>query len=200
MMMASALRSFPLVAGAFCAIAGGASGAEAADTERPADRAAVEACLAQVKKNAPGRVPEGPSGTVDTNPAARLRAAQEEAVRDPLSCAGIVANACLAAPGNESTAAMVECHSREYAVWDARLNAAYQKALAAAKAGNDREAEEGFRKVQRAWIAYRDASCEVPHLVFKGTMAQPVRAACMLDMTARQSIWLENWAENAGEN
>ncbi len=200
MMLASDFRSFPLVAGVLCAILGGASGVEAADMVRPADRAAVEACLAQVKKNAPGRAPEGPSGTVDASPAARLRAAQEEAARDPLSCAGVVAKACLATPGNESTAAMVECHGREYAVWDARLNAAYQKALAAARAANDKENEDGFRKVQRAWITYRDASCEMPHLVFKGTMAQPMRASCMLDMTARQAIWLENWAQNAGDN
>ena len=92
----------------------------------------------------------------------------------------------------KSTAVMVDCHGREEAAWDTRLNAAYKKALAS---GDGADVADGFRKVQRAWIAFRDASCAQPAIVFKGTMAAPVAAYCRMDMTARQALWLERWRQ-----
>ena len=37
----------------------------------------------------------------------------------------------------------------------------------------EKDALENLRKVQRAWIAWRDATCKQPYLVFQGTMAGP---------------------------
>lgn len=175
-------------------------GTSAAEPPSSADRAAVEACLAQVKTNQSARLPDAPAGGGDTGTAGRLKAAQDDAARDPQSCVGIISTACLARDGNDSTAAMAGCYAREHAVWDARLNAAYQKALAEAKSSGDAEVEENYRKVQRAWIVYRDATCETPACVFKGTMAVPMQASCMASMTAQQAIWLETWSENGAGN
>ena len=87
---------------------------------------------------------------------------------------------------------MVTCYEREAAVWDGRLNAAYKKVLAS---GDGEDVAEGYRKIQRAWIAFRDASCAQPAIVFKGTMANPMNGYCLMNMTARQAIWLEGWSQ-----
>lgn len=87
---------------------------------------------------------------------------------------------------------MLDCYGREANAWDARLNAAYKKDL---KSGDGEDVVEGFRKVQRAWIAFRDAACAQPAIVFKGTMAAPMEAYCRMDMTARQALWLERWRQ-----
>ena len=87
---------------------------------------------------------------------------------------------------------MVDCYGREGDAWDARLNAAYKRAL---RNGGGEDVAEGFRKVQRAWIAFREASCAQPAVVFKGTMAAPMAAYCRMDMTAHQAIWLEKWLQ-----
>lgn len=160
-----------------------------AEDARPEDTAAVNACLKLVKTNQGARVPGAPDEQ-DEKPGAAgsLAAAAEAAPRNAESCIGVVANACQQ-KGDTSTAGMIECQAREAAVWDVRLNAAYKKALA----GAEPDVAEGYRKVQRAWIAYRDASCAQPRVVYKGTMAGPMSAYCVMEMTARQSLWLERW-------
>jgi uncharacterized protein YecT (DUF1311 family) len=158
-----------------------------------ADRAAVESCLALVAKNEAARgLHEAEELTEKTGPEGRLRAAAEAASRERESCIGVVATACIQAEGNASTRAMVTCYEREAAVWDGRLNAAFKKVLAS---GDGDDVAEGYRKVQRAWIAFRDASCAQPAIVFKGTVANPMRGYCMMNMTARQAIWLEGWSQ-----
>jgi uncharacterized protein YecT (DUF1311 family) len=162
-----------------------------ADQPLVADRAAVEACLALVQKNQESRGPHDPDELTEKSGAAgRLNAAQNEAHVQAESCIRVVYTACIQAEGNMSTAAMSGCYARETAVWDARLNAAYKKLLAN---GDGPEVAEGFRKVQRNWLAFRDASCAQPALVFQGTMAVPIQGYCQLNMTAHQALWLEGW-------
>ena len=122
---------------------------------------------------------------------ASLDAARDAAPRRAESCIGIVSAPCLQEEGHQSTAAMVDCYGREGIAWDDRLNAAYKKAL---KSGDGGDVAEGFRNVQRTWIAFRDAACAQPWTVYKGTMANPMGAQCRMDLTARQAIWLEQWA------
>jgi uncharacterized protein YecT (DUF1311 family) len=169
------------------------SGARAQDAALPADSAALQACLALAQKNENARGTHGSDELAEkTGPKGRLDAARDAAPRQPESCIGVVSTACIQAEGNESTAVMVDCYGREANAWDGRLNAAYKKAL---KSGDGEDVAEGFRKVQRTWIAFRDAACAQPDIVFKGTMARPMEAYCRLDMTARQAIWLEKWQQ-----
>jgi uncharacterized protein YecT (DUF1311 family) len=87
---------------------------------------------------------------------------------------------------------MSQCYGREADAWDARLNAAYKAALAN---GDGQDVADGLRKTQRNWIAFRDAACAQPAIVFKGTMAGPASAFCVMEMTARQTLWLEGWVQ-----
>ena len=169
------------------------AGRPAGDAASPADGAALQACLALAKKNEEARGLHGPDELAEkTGRKGRLDAAREAAPRQAESCIGVVSTACIQAEGNESTAVMLDCYGREANAWDGRLNAAYKQAL---KSGDGDDVVEGFRKVQRAWIAFRDASCAQPAIVFKGSMAAPMEAYRRLDMTARQALWLERWAQ-----
>jgi uncharacterized protein YecT (DUF1311 family) len=156
-----------------------------------ADVAAVEACLSLAQKNQAARGPHDPDElTEKPGPKGRLNAARQAAPERVESCIQVVATACIQAAGNLSNATYNQCYDRETDVWDTRLNAAYKKLLADA---DGEDVAEGFRKTQRAWIAFRDASCAQQWLVFKGTMANPLSAYCRMEKTARQALWLESW-------
>jgi uncharacterized protein YecT (DUF1311 family) len=157
------------------------------------DRAALAACLDLVKKNRAARGVHDPGElTEKAGPAGHLAAARAEAPRKEESCIGIVSTACIQAEGNESNAVMLECYGREADAWDGRLNAAYKELLAK---GDSKEVADGLRKTQRNWIAFRDAACAQPAVVFQGTMAGPISAWCVLELTARQALWLERWLQ-----
>ena len=99
----------------------------------------------------------------------RLAAAAEAARRSPISCIGVWSTACIQKAGNMSNGVLIDCHDQEAAAWDKRLNVAYVKA----SSRMEKDALDNLRKVQRAWIAWRDATCAQPYLVFQGTMAGP---------------------------
>jgi uncharacterized protein YecT (DUF1311 family) len=177
----------------YCASAGfvGLALASAIASEVPReDASAVNACLdAAANKAKAGSAKDeldekaGPDG--------RLAAAAEKAGHSKESCIGALAVACVQKAGNASNATLNECYSKEAAVWDQRLNVAYRAALAKM----EKDAADNLRKTQRAWIAWRDASCKQPYLVFQGTMAGPMESWCALDLTGRQAIWMEGWVE-----
>jgi uncharacterized protein YecT (DUF1311 family) len=169
------------------------AGMSAKAAEGAADRAALAACLQLVKKNEAARGPHGPDEmTEKPGPEGRLAAARAAAPRRTDSCIGVVSTACIQGEGNESTATMVQCYGREADAWDGRLNAAYKAAVAN---GDGQDVADGLRKTQRAWIAFRDSACAQPAIVFKGTMASPMTAWCVLELTARQALWLEGWLQ-----
>jgi uncharacterized protein YecT (DUF1311 family) len=182
-----------LLSALLAALAAACPGARAEEPALPADSAALQACLTLTQKNEEARGAHGSDELAEkAGPQGRLAAAQQAAPRQAESCIGVVSTACIQAEGNESTAVMVDCYGREGNAWDARLNAAYKKVL---KSGDGDDVVEGYRKVQRAWIAFRDAACAQPAIVFKGTMAAPMEAYCRMDMTARQALWLERWGQ-----
>jgi uncharacterized protein YecT (DUF1311 family) len=157
------------------------------------DRAALAACLDLVKKNRTARGVHDPDElTEKPGPAGRLAAAAAGAPRKEESCIGIVSTTCIQAEGNESNAVTLQCYGREADAWDGRLNSAYKALLAR---GDSKEVEDGLRKTQRNWIAFRDAACAQPAVVFQGTMAGPMSARCVLELTARQALWLEGWLQ-----
>lgn len=120
---------------------------------------------------------------------------------DPQSCAGTSANDCMESPGGYSTVGMGYCLEQEWLYWDERLNTAYT-ALRADLADMDREMQEygsnapsqadALREMQRAWIPFRDATCDFERSQWGGgTGGGPATIACLLQMTARQTLYLE---------
>ena len=159
------------------------------DEPTAASVAAVKACTDLAAKNE--RTKGAPPDELAEKSGAegRLAAAAQAALRAPASCIGALSTACIQKEGNMSDGVLIQCYSQEAAVWDKRLNVAYGEA----SSRMTKEALENLRKTQRAWIAWRDASCRQPYLVFQGSMAGPMEAWCKLDITARQAIWMEDW-------
>ncbi|MGP0057725.1 MAG: lysozyme inhibitor LprI family protein [Beijerinckiaceae bacterium] len=128
----------------------------------------------------------------------------EKAKTDKLgseTCIGAVQKPCLDAPDSQSTLGMKMCAWRETAVWDERLNTAYQAALRgdlgqveALRDGGKRKltGADILRDAQRAWIAFRDKKCDAAGLQMEGGSGAGILIGdCYLQETARQALWLE---------
>jgi uncharacterized protein YecT (DUF1311 family) len=160
---------------------------------RASDRAAVVACLkiaADAGKGGGGvQSADAPTGDKIDAKAWMAAKANKPDKPDAATCVGVVSTPCLAVPSNISTMAMADCLRRETAIWDERLNAAYKSWTSKC---DSPEICEARRKLERAWLADRDARCTLPHVEAQGgTIAIIDGSACMLDATARQAIWIE---------
>ncbi|MGC1495132.1 MAG: lysozyme inhibitor LprI family protein [Sulfitobacter sp.] len=119
---------------------------------------------------------------------------------DAKACIGLSAQMCMNTPEGGSTVGMGGCLDAELTFWDARLNANYQARMVEAKRMDEETREvgatvssqaEALRTMQRAWIPFRDASCAWEASKWGGgTGAGPAYLACLLDLTADQSITL----------
>ena len=138
--------------------------------------------------------------------------AQEHYDADPLAdclalgkaeaCIAAGAQACLETEAGSSTLGMAYCYTRAREDWDRRLNAAYATAVGEARALDADNAEgpsdlasseEALRTAQRAWIAFRDAACGWEATRWSGgTGAGPASAACLMELTARQTLFLQD--------
>lgn len=122
--------------------------------------------------------------------AACLRDAREADNGKPHDCIGRIADACLDKPENQSTHAMVACSDKEAEIWDALLNAEYQRLLGAVEG----KTKDDIVKAQRQWLALRDADCAIPYALFDGgTMAQPIGASCVMENTAERMLQVRAW-------
>ncbi|QYX55640.1 DUF1311 domain-containing protein [Roseovarius sp. SCSIO 43702] len=116
-------------------------------------------------------------------------------------CIGIAAEQCMKARGY-ATAVMGGCAHAEYEYWDQRLNVAYKAARAKAKRMDTANEElvrgslvTALRDMQRAWIAYRDATCDFERLQWGGgTGGGPATASCLMRETAEQFFDLDAFA------
>lgn len=117
-------------------------------------------------------------------------------------CVGLSAAACIDTPDGYTTVGMSICLGRERDYWDGRLNDAY-RALVDADSRVDAEMKDlgsaaepmvpALREMQRAWIAFRDASCFYEYTQWGGgTGSGPASAECAMRMTARQALALED--------
>jgi uncharacterized protein YecT (DUF1311 family) len=86
-----------------------------------------------------------------------------------------------------STYEMVDCLKAKTAVWDKRLNKAYQDALK--NAVSPQQAEK-LRAAQRIWVQYRDANCQY-YDAGEGTIARIEAGECMRSMTEARAKELE---------
>jgi uncharacterized protein YecT (DUF1311 family) len=166
-----------------------------AEEPSASDIAAVQACTDLAAKNAKDRPLHGADELAEKpGPQGRLAAAAKAAAYSLPSCIGVLAAACIQQHGETASDNVFgECRLREAQVWDKRLNIAYR----AASKKMEKPAADNLMKTQRAWIAWRDASCQQPWITFQGTMAGPMQAWCTLRLTAEQALWMEDWAENA---
>ncbi len=120
-----------------------------------------------------------------------------------LDCIGSAATVCMRTPGGDTTIGMMTCLEGELKFWDTRLNHAYGKRVAAAKAqdaemrglrSSAASIEKSLRAMQRAWMSFRDASCLYEQAQWMGgTGGGPATLACHMHETARQSLKLEGW-------
>jgi uncharacterized protein YecT (DUF1311 family) len=152
------------------------------------DRAAVEACLALVRQNAETEA-QKPVEDEAPGPAGRLAGAAKDAATQSESCIGAVTIPCQQQPGGSSTAGMIECNHREWAVWDERLNRAYSQSLK----GAEPKLATALRETQRAWLQWREKSCKLPAIDNEGgSIVGPLYTGCMLYATARQALSLQH--------
>jgi uncharacterized protein YecT (DUF1311 family) len=92
------------------------------------------------------------------------------------------------------------CAERDWLAEDARLNAAYERAIAAMREidGYQTEpgAEEALRTAQRAWVAMRDAHCTAASYHMRGGSAEPlVVFGCRTLLTTQRIADLELLSE-----
>jgi uncharacterized protein YecT (DUF1311 family) len=99
-----------------------------------------------------------------------------------------------------STHDLRTCGAAELEAADKALNAAYQKALASIKAREDQPPpydnkayEAALRTAQRAWVAFRDAECNVvvPFSWTNGTGGPLVTLGCLITKTQARTKDLE---------
>lgn len=103
------------------------------------------------------------------------------------SCIGKAARACEARPDMQSTVGLTMCYRQETTIWDDLLNSHYRD-LGDAMTVTGKGV---LQDVQRAWIEWRDAKCQLPFALFEdGSMAQPASAACTMNATATRAIEL----------
>jgi uncharacterized protein YecT (DUF1311 family) len=95
-------------------------------------------------------------------------------------------DACLDKAGGVTTD-IVNCIGAETEIQDKRLNAAYQKALAALTSARKKE----LQTVQRLWLQFRDANCSFAFDPDGGTMAHVESSGCVMTMTATRAQELE---------
>jgi uncharacterized protein YecT (DUF1311 family) len=82
---------------------------------------------------------------------------------------------------------MGACLEREETIWDDRLNDHYKKLMA----GLDDERKASLKAQQKAWIAVRDATCEMEASFWDGgTGAGPASIGCMLRETGHRALTL----------
>ena len=81
---------------------------------------------------------------------------------------------------------MADCYDAETAIWDNLLNENFKKLVATL----DDDQTEKARAMQRAWIAYRDTTCQFYYDKIQGSMATTMIAACLARETARRALLL----------
>lgn len=84
------------------------------------------------------------------------------------------------------------CLGQEHAFWDRLLNDAYQQVIAERDAAD----EENLRIAQRAWITYRDATCDMEAAEMAGGSGEAMlRFGCLARLTERRARDLENYLQ-----
>lgn len=82
------------------------------------------------------------------------------------------------------------CTAADFKRADTAMNAAYAKLLK----GIGPKAQQGLKEAQRAWLLYRDRSCDLEASGAEGGSAQPmVRAGCLAALTGDRTRRLNGY-------
>ena len=99
----------------------------------------------------------------------------------------LVADPCTKTPpGGANEVAVADCYRLEASIWDGLLNENYKSLLETLDDGQTVKA----RAMQRAWLAYRDTTCQFYDDKIQGTMSLTMHAACVTRETARRAMLL----------
>ncbi len=98
----------------------------------------------------------------------------------------LVADPCTDKDG--SNLGTADCYRMEATIWDSLLNENYKGLMDAI---DDPKDQDKLKEMQRAWIAYRDTTCDFYWYKIHGSMAVPMTAACQLRETARRALLLK---------
>lgn len=99
----------------------------------------------------------------------------------------LVADPCIGQPGGQGDGPAADCYQIEGAIWDKLLNDNYKALLAELDQAQTAKA----RAMQRAWLAYRDTTCQFYYDKIQGSMAGMMIAACVTRETARRAMLLD---------
>jgi uncharacterized protein YecT (DUF1311 family) len=99
----------------------------------------------------------------------------------------LVATPCTNEPSHSSDAATADCYRTETAIWDDLLNENFKKL----RGTLDDDQTAKLRDMQRAWIAYRDTTCNFYWDKIQGSMANMMISACVARETARRAVLLQ---------
>lgn len=185
-----------------------ASAEESAEEILARDAAVVQACLdvaearrvaADAAETARVASPGATEKDKKTGPEGHLEAAALMAGYAAESCIGVLSGPCMETEEAASTNGMMYCYGRESDVWDARLNASYRQRMTpetgpATNTVTDEIEAKQLRKIQTAWIPWRDATCEVLHsdgIPIYGSLGRVDGVYCIMVLTARQALWME---------
>jgi uncharacterized protein YecT (DUF1311 family) len=117
----------------------------------------------------------------------------------PMACVGTQAQACYDDYGGGPDMVMAACQEAELAYWDGQLNRTYAELLELTRAEQDSDVgyapnqlTDAARAMQRSWIVYRDATCDLDlaRAAPFGSAAGPAITGCLLRETARQVFQL----------
>ncbi len=99
----------------------------------------------------------------------------------------LVATPCQKTPEGQSNLGTADCFRVETMIWDDLLNDNYKKL----RADIDDGQAGSLRDMQRAWIASRDSTCGFYDVKINGSMAIPMREACLARETAHRALLLK---------
>src|SRR5713101_1671961 len=97
----------------------------------------------------------------------------------------LVAERCVKR-GGATKSIEVDCYRIENSIWDGLLNDNYKGLLDTLDSDQATKAQA----MQRAWMAYRDTTCEFYHDKIQGSMAITMHAACVTREAARRAMLL----------
>lgn len=98
----------------------------------------------------------------------------------------LVADPCV--EKDDSNLGTANCYRMETAIWDALLNENYKDLMDAIE---EKEDQDKLKEMQRAWIAYRDTTCDFYWFKIHGSMSVPMTASCQLREAARRALLLK---------
>lgn len=100
----------------------------------------------------------------------------------------LVAEPCIKKPLEGADKAVVaDCYRIEESIWDGLLNENYKALLDTL----DDEQIAKARAMQRAWVAYRDTTCQFYDDKIQGSMSITMHAACVTRESARRAMLLQ---------